>query len=48
MLSCRSVREGLPVLKLLIFVQKLDGYVAVGFLEYSISTLVKGLDFVDD
>jgi hypothetical protein len=36
------------VLELLILVQELDGDMAVCLLQHSCSTLVKGLDLVDD
>jgi hypothetical protein len=44
----RSVGKRLPVLEFLILVQELDGDMAVGFLQDCCSTLVKGLDLVDD
>lgn len=48
MFGGRSVGKRLPVLELLILVQELDGDMAVCLLQHSCSTLVKGLDLVDD
>jgi hypothetical protein len=47
-LGRRSVGERLPVFEFLILVQELDGDMAVGFLQHCRSTLVEGLDLVDD
>ena len=44
----RSVRKRLPVFEFFILVQEFDGDVAVGFLQHRCSTLVEGLDLVDD
>ena len=44
----RSVSKRLPVFEFLILVQEFDGDMAVGFLQHRCSTLVEGLDLVDD
>lgn len=48
MVSRGCIREGLPVFKLFVLVEKLDRNVAIFFLQDCCAALIQGLYLVDD